>query len=136
MKSGFVSPAREDSAEAERQWRTALDVCVAASRVYGAAQVQCAIDTFLPLSRRPLWRGLEPLRVGIVALYPPVEVALERNAVRLKEYGWGVPDWQVIANHEAMSAWLEHPDVLILDNSEFDVRETVSRIDVWIKRPF
>lgn len=131
MKSGFVSPAAEDSAEAEGQWRLALEVCVAASRVYGAAGVQCAIDTFLLPSRFPLWAGLEPLRVGVTVLQPPVEVALGRNAARLKSHGWGVPDWQVRANHEAMVAWQENPDVLVLDNAQLDLAQIVAAIDAW-----
>src|SRR3712207_5976110 len=34
VKSGVISPAAGPNAEAERQWRIAIDVCVAACRVY------------------------------------------------------------------------------------------------------
>lgn len=134
MKSGFVSPAEQATAEAERQWRVALEICVAASRIYAASQVQCAVDTFLLPTHLALWDGLAPLQVGIVVLHPPVEVAVARNAARLEQTGWGVPAWQVYANHAAMTAWLERPEVAVLDTSRFNLSQTVAAIDEWTER--
>src|SRR5207248_19261 len=115
VKSGGVSPADGPNPEAERQWHLAIDVCVAACRVYAAAGVRCAVDTFLLPTTLPLWSGLRDLRVGLLVLCPDVEIAVRRNAARREETGWGVPEWQVRANYEAMDVWTGRPDVLMID---------------------
>lgn len=134
MKSGFVSPASSNSAEAQRQWRMAVEVCIAACHVYASHGVRCAIDTFLLPSTRSLWIGLESLKVGVVVLQPDVEVAVARNTQRIHETGWGVPEWHVRANHEAMSAWLDHHDICVIDNSTLDIYETLDVLDGWENR--
>lgn len=134
VKSGVVSPAESTSTEAERQWRIAIDVCVAATRVYATSGIRCAIDTFLLPAYLELWQGLDHLRVGVVVLHPPVEVAVARNATRLLQVGWGVPEWQVRANHDAMDAWYDRPDVLVIDNSVLEHAEVIDRIDDWKAR--
>lgn len=129
VKSGVVSPADGPSAEAERQWRIAIDVCVAASRIYVAAGIRCAIDTFLLPSTIPLWIGLQDFRVGVVVLRPDLDVAIHRNVTRLHASGWGVPEWQVRANHEAMGAWADRPDILMVDNSHLEVAQVIDLIN-------
>jgi chloramphenicol 3-O-phosphotransferase len=131
VKAGVVSPAESSTSEAERQWRLAIDVCVAATRIYAAAGVRCAIDTFMLPAYTGFWRGLAHLRVGVVVLHPDVEVAVARNAARLQQSGWGVAEWQVRANHEAMQAWRDRQDVLVLDNSVLDRAQVLAAIDAW-----
>ena len=131
VKSGFVSPAEHVTAEAERQWRIAIDICVAAARIYTGSGVRCAIDTFLLPPHLELRRGLAELRVGLVVLQPAVEVAVARNAVRLEQSGWGVPEWQVRANHAAMGVWTNDLRVLVLDSGNLDLSNVVARIDAW-----
>lgn len=134
VKSGVVSPAESTSSEAERQWRIAIEVCVAATRIYAASGIRCAIDTFLLPAYLEFWQGLGQLRVGVVVLHPPVEVAVARNATRLAQAGWGVPEWQVRANHDAMEAWRDRPDVLVLDTSGIERAQVIELIDEWEKR--
>src|SRR5215213_6192971 len=98
-KSGFASPAEQTTTEAERQWRIALDICSAAARIYADNQIRCAIDTFLVPAHLDLWRGLKRLRLGLVVLHPSVDIAVARNQARREQIGWGVPEWQVRANH-------------------------------------
>ena len=76
VKSGLASPAHQASAEAERQWRIALDICVAAACIYAGSGMRCAIDTFCLPVHLPFWHGLAHVRVGLVVLHPPVEVAV------------------------------------------------------------
>lgn len=128
VRSGFVSAADNPGAEADRQWHVALEVCVVASRVYVAAGIRCAIDSFLLPSSLSLWEGLRDLRVGVVVLHPDVEVAVRRNASRI---GWGVPEWQVRANHRAMRVWSMRPDVLVVDNTEMEMRQVLAMVDAW-----
>ncbi len=99
VKSGLASPAEQTTAEAERQWHVARDICIAAAHIYANAHIRCVIDTFLLPPHLPLWRGLAPLRVGLVVLHPLVGVAVARNAARMEATGWGVPTWQVHGNH-------------------------------------
>jgi len=134
VKAGRVNPAESVTSEAERQWRIAIAVCVAAARVYTAAGVHCAIDTFLLPSHLELWRGLAHLRVGLVVLQPAVEVAVARNATRLAQSGWGVPEWQVRANHEAMRSWTGYSHALVLDSSEMDMVHILAAINAWENR--
>lgn len=131
VKAGVVSPAESPGAEAERQWRIGIDVCTAICRIYAAAGVRCAVDTFLLPATLPLWDGLRDLRVGVVVLRPDVEIAVSRNAARLREVGWGVPEWQVRANHEAMGAWLGRRDAFVLDNSRKDRAQVLAALDEW-----
>ncbi len=131
VKSGLVSPAEHATVEAERQWRIAIDVCVAATRIYAAAGVRCAIDTFLLPTHLELWRGLAELRVGLVVLQPAVEIAVARNAARLEQTGWGVPEWQVRANHAAMGAWADDLRALVLDSGALDLNQVLVEVDAW-----
>ena len=131
VKSGVISPADGPNAEAERQWHVALDGCVAACRIYVAAGVRWAVDTFLLPDVVSLWAGLQDLRVGVIVLRPDVEVAVRRNAARLRETGWGVPEWQVRANHEAMGAWVGRRDAFVVDNSRTDQTQVLAVIDEW-----
>jgi chloramphenicol 3-O-phosphotransferase len=131
VKSGILSPAHSQTTEAERQWRMAIDVCVAAARIYATAGVRCAIDTFLLPDYQDLWRDLSHLQVGLVVLHPPVEVAVARNAARFQQSGWGVAEWQVRANHDAMSAWCGHAHVFMIDNSETDRGQLLNELDEW-----
>lgn len=131
VKSGLASPAENETPEAERQWRVAIDVCVAATRIYTASRMRCAIDTFLLPAHLELWRGLADLRVGLVVLQPAVEVAVARNAARFEQTGWGVPAWQVRANHAAMRAWDNQPHVVVLDTSMMDPAHVLAAIDAW-----
>jgi len=131
IKSGLASPAEQATAEAERQWRIALDICIAAARIYASARIRCVIDTFFLPAQLPLWQELADLRVGLVVLHPPVEVAVARNAARLEHSGWGVPEWQVRANHGAMCAWETYTQVLILDNANRALEHILAAIDAW-----
>jgi hypothetical protein len=131
VKSGLASPAEQATAEAERQWRIALDICVATARIYASSGIRCAIDTFCLPIHLPLWQGLADLRVGVVVLHPPLEVAVARNAARLEHSGWGVAEWQVRANHTAMCAWQTEPRVLILDNADLPMGNVLAAIDAW-----
>ncbi len=131
VKSGLVSPAESETAEAERQWRIAIEVCVAATRIYAASGIRCAIDTFLLPHHLDLWRGLAHLHVGLVVLHPAVEVAARRNTARLEQTGWGVPTWQVHANHAAMTAWKNYSQPLVVDTSEMDLEQVLAAIDAW-----
>lgn len=130
-KAGLASPAEQITAEAERQWRIALTICIAAAKVYGSNQIRCAIDTFLLPANLQLWSGLSHLRVGLVVLHPPVEVAVARNQTRLEQSGWGVAEWQVRANYEAMSAWQRDTRPLILDNTHQSLQQIIAAIDSW-----
>jgi hypothetical protein len=47
IKSGLASPAEQTTAEAERQWRIALDICIAAARIYASAHSVCDRHVFL-----------------------------------------------------------------------------------------
>lgn len=131
VKSGLASPAHQASAEAERQWRIALDICVAAACIYAGSGMRCAIDTFCLPVHLPFWHGLAHVRVGLVVLHPPVEVAVARNAARLASSGWGVAEWQVRANHAAMCAWQTVPQVLIVNNATLQIGDVLAAIDAW-----
>lgn len=131
VKSGVISPADDTGAEAERQWRIAIDVCIAACRIYAGSGIRCAVDTFLLPATVPLWAGLQDLRVGVIVLRPDVEVAVSRNAARLREAGWGVPEWQVRANHEAMGAWVGRRDAFVIDNSKLGWVQILTVLDEW-----
>lgn len=131
VKSGVVSPAASTSAEAERQWRLGIEVCIATSHIYVAAGIRCAIDTFLLPGYRDFWQALAPVHVGIVVLHPAVEVAVTRNAARLEAIDWGVPEWQVRANHDAMDAWYSYPEVLMIDNSTLECSQVLAAVDEW-----
>jgi hypothetical protein len=133
-KSGLASPAEQTTAEAERQWRIALEICCAAARLYASNQIRCAIDTFLVPAHVDLWRGLAHLRVGLIVLAPSVETAIARNHARSAQTGWGVPEWQVRANDAAMSAWRNDKRSLILDTSAVSLEQVVAAIDVWENR--
>jgi predicted ABC-type ATPase len=131
VKAGLASPAHHTSAEAERQWRIALDICVAAARIYAGSGIRSAIDTFCLPVHLAFWHELAHLRVGLIALHPPVEVAVARNAARLASSGWGVAEWQVRANHHAMCAWQAVPQVLVLNNAALDMGDVLGAIDAW-----
>jgi chloramphenicol 3-O-phosphotransferase len=131
IKSGLASPAEQTTTEAERQWRIALDICSAAAKIYAHNQIRCAVDTFLVPAHLELWRGLGDLRVGLVVLHPSLETAVARNQSRLERIGWGVPEWQVRANHAAMSAWRQDVRPLILDTTALSLAEVVAAIDAW-----
>ena len=131
VKSGRVSPADGPNPAADQQWRLAIDICVAACRIYSAARIRCAVDTFVQPTTLLLWNGLRELRVGIVVLSPSVEVAVQRNAERMRQTGWGVPEWQVRANHTAMGAWSSRPGVMTLDNSALTLSQALDAIDAW-----
>ena len=131
VKSGLVSPSEEATAEAERQWRIALNICVAASQIYAAAQVRCAIDTFLLPIYLSLWNHLAQFQVGLIVLHPTLETAIARNTARIRETGWGVPTWQIQANHAAMAEWSRHSDVLMLDNSQLTLDQVIAAINDW-----
>lgn len=131
IKSGLASPAHETTSEAERQWRIAIEICTASTKIYADHQVQCAIDTFLLPDHLSFWSGLAHLRVGLVLLHPPVDLAIQRNAERLAKTGWGVPESQVRGNHAAMSAWKDDPRTLIPDTSNLSFQHSVAAIDAW-----
>jgi chloramphenicol 3-O-phosphotransferase len=131
IKAGIASPAATTDREAERQWRLAIEVCVAAAEIYASTAVRCAIDTFLLPPFLPYWNGLADFRVGAVVLQPRVEVAVERNATRLRDRGWGVAEWQVRANHTAMQAWSDCSGVLLVDNSALGLQEVLATVDAW-----
>lgn len=136
VRSGFVSGAdAHRNPEGERQWRVGIDICAAAARVYAAAGIHCAIDTFLLPSHRHLWRsgGTDAVfQPRIVVLLPGVEHAVGRNAGRVN---WGVSEEAVRANHAAMEAWLDVPDVLVLDNSRMALPDVVQSIRDWTASP-
>jgi hypothetical protein len=134
IKSGFASPAEQTTAEAERQWRIALDICCAAATIYAGNQIRCAIDTFLVPANLELWYGLSHLRVGLVVLRPSIETAVARNQARREQTGWGVPEWQVHANDDAMSAWRKHQSPLMLDTTHLSLAQVVTAIDTWENR--
>ncbi|HEX3722562.1 MAG TPA: AAA family ATPase, partial [Nitrolancea sp.] len=90
VKSGVMNPADGSNEEADRQWRIAIDICVAACRIYVAEGIRCAIDTYLLPTNLVLWSALREFRVGLVVLRPDVDVAARRNAKRQHEIGWGV----------------------------------------------
>ncbi len=129
-KSGLVSPG-EPTTEAVRQWRVALDICVAAATIYSENQIQCAIDTFLVPANLQLWRGLGHLQVGLVVLHPSLETALARNQTRREQVGWEVPEWHIRGNHAAMRAWQQDGRPLILDTTHLSVPEVVEAINAW-----
>ncbi len=70
----------------------------------------------------------------MVVLRPDVEVAVSRNAARLRETGWGVPEWQVRANHEALGVWAGRADALVVDNSRKSPMQVLATIDEWESR--
>ena len=131
IKSGFVSPAQQNTEEAERQWRIALTICSNTAQLYAKEGIRCAIDTFLLPHALPFWQGLSHLRVGLLVLQPPVEFAVDRNSMRIQHSGWGVPSWHVYENHAAMRAWEGHPAALVLDNASLSVDQVVESIDAW-----
>ncbi len=59
---------------------------------------------------------------------------MHRNAARLHSVGWGVAEWQVRANHEAMDTWEGHPEAFVIDNSRMDWTQTLAIVDEWEKR--
>ena len=129
-KSGLVSPG-EPTTEAVRQWRVALNICVAAATIYSESHIQCAIDTFLVPANLHLWRGLGHLRVGLVVLHPSLETALARNQMRRAQVGWEVPEWHIRGNHAAMSAWQQDDRALMLDTTYLSVPQVVEAINAF-----
>jgi chloramphenicol 3-O-phosphotransferase len=134
IKTGLASPAEQTTAEAERQWRIALTICCTAATIYAGNDIRCAIDTFLVPANLELWRGLSRLRVGLVVLHPSIETAVARNQARRERTGWGVPEWQVRANYDAMTAWRMDRRPLILDTTHLSLPQVVTAIDAWENR--
>lgn len=127
VKSGRVSGA-ESSDEAVRQWHLAVSATGSAAGRYAEAGIDCAIDTYLLPDHLDLWSWTSEYRCAVVVLLPDVETAVKRNAKRVESTGWGVPEWQVRANHSAMASWHGHPSALIVDNSARTVAQVVDQI--------
>lgn len=64
-------------------------------------------------------------------MHPLVEIAVARNQARLEQNGWGVPEWQVRANHEAMNAWQQDLRPLILDTTHVSIQQFITAIEAW-----
>lgn len=130
VRSGFVSGAdAHRNPEGERQWRLGVDVCAATARIYAAAGIHCAIDTFLLPHTRNLWDSVADLRPRIIVLLPDAERAVARNAGR---DNWGVSEAAVRTNHAAMCAWNDTPGVLVLDTSRTTLPDVVRSIRDWV----
>ena len=127
VKTGRVSGA-EQGDEALLQWHLAVAATGAAAEGYAAAGIDCAIDAYLLPEQLDLWSWTAPFDPLIVVLLPDVETAVQRNGRRVESTGWGVPEWQVYANHSAMGAWHEHTSALVIDNSTSTVEEVVAEI--------
>lgn len=127
VKAGHVSGSAGGS-EARRQWLLAVSATGAAARTYACDGVHCAIDSYMLPERLPLWAWSEDFDRSIVVLLPNVETAVERNATRKALDGWGVPEWQVRANHEVMASWADHPSVTIIDNTRLALEDVVAAL--------
>jgi len=127
VKAGHVSGAREGS-EALPQWHLAISATGAAACIYARDGIHCAIDAYLLPEHLPLWSWSEEFARAIVVLLPDVEAAIARNAARKAADGWGVPEWQVRANHESMASWTSHPEAIVIDNTRPSIEDVLAKL--------
>jgi predicted ABC-type ATPase len=128
--AGIAHPVPEWTDETSRQFRLARQAAAQMARLYAGAGFAVAIDDVIsPADAQALIEGLEGYAVHKVLLYPGVEIALERNAQRTKDFDTALLSETIRRLHGWIGAepYAEHGWITI-DNSEQTLDQTVAEI--------
>jgi hypothetical protein len=84
-----------------------------------------------PAGLQHLVEVFSPNEVKLIALIPSWGVVVERNSARGERYR--LPEKMLRTIYDDMSAWRERGDVLVIDNSELSVAETIAEMERLIR---
>ena len=132
VKSGYANPEDGWNDETQRQYDLAQTACAAMARQYVESGYLCAIDDAVfpdwPEVGYGKWQAaLAPVQPRLFVLLPSLDKVLERNRARsgcsrLKES-------TVRMIYDMMIDWRDRSDVVVIDNSDLTIEETVAAVD-------
>ena len=132
VKSGYVNPEDGWNEETQRQYDLAQSACAVMARQYVESGYRCAIDDAVfpdwPEVGYGKWQtALAPVQPRLLVLLPSLDRALERN--RARSGSSRLKESTVRMIYDMMIEWRDHPDAVVIDNSDLTIEETVAALD-------
>lgn len=130
LKSGYANPEDGWTEETAAQHDLARAIVVDVARRYAERQISLVIDDAIfpsweAVGEEPWRKALRGLPYTLVVLLPSFEAVRERN--RLRDGRRCLGDDALRLVYDDMRAWRDG-DVLVIDNTELTVAETVEAL--------